>query len=420
MLSRAADDDFGGRSIEFSPYSRTFFEDPYPVYKRLRDHAPVYHNHEIGFYALSRYRDVLDAAVDHVTYSSAKGVMVEEMPQDYLEALPMILMMDPPRQSRLRKLISKVFTPQRIAQLEPQVRALAVELLDPLAERGECDIVEEFAAVLPIEVISIMLGVPKADRRQVREWSDIGLTREEGSPEIPPVALDAMARSATYFSELIEERKKRPRDDMISLLIQVETDADDGGRTRLTDPEILGFTALISGAGNETVTKLLGNAVVLFHRYPAERAKVTGNPGRIPNAVEEALRYWPPAHIQGRVATRDVTLHGQRIPAGSRVVLLTASACRDEREFERPDVFDIDRQIPVQLALGFGVHRCLGAALARLEGRVCLEEILGRMPDFVVHEERTTRVHMTNVVGYASVPISYPPPSTLRRTQGSG
>lgn len=397
------------RRIEFDPFSRAFFDDPYPIYQTLRDHAPVYHNREIGFYALSRFRDVLDASIDHGTYSSARGILIKDTPQEMLEALPMIITMDPPKQPRLRKLISKVFTPQRIAALEPQIRALAGDLLEPLAARGSCDILEEFAAVLPIEVISTMLGVPEGDRSQVREWTDVALTREEGNSDIPPAAFDAMAKSVAYFTDLLAERKRRPQDDMISHLTGLEVESDTGEPSRLTDGEILGFTTLISGAGNETVTKFLGNAMVLFHRHPAQREKVARDPGRIPDAVEEILRFWPPAHIQGRSATRDVTLHGCTIPAGSRVLLLTAAGCRDEREFAHADVFDIERQISVQMALGFGIHRCLGAALARLEGRVCLEEIFARMPDFVVDEDRTRRVHMTNVVGYASVPITYTP-----------
>ncbi len=395
--------------MEFDPFSDDYFVDPYPIYRHLRDEAPVYHNEALGFFALSRFRDVLDAAIDHASYTSARGVMIQESPPEMVEAVPMMIMMDPPRQTRLRKLISKVFTPKAIGELEPRIRELARKLLDPLAERGSCDILEDFAAVLPIEVISEMLGVPEADRVQVREWSDVVLTREEGNPEIPAAAHQAMAASLGYFKELIDERKKRPRDDMISHFIAVEMAAEAGGTTRLSDAEILGFTALISTAGNETVTKLLGNAMVLLHRNPEQRAKLVADPQRIPGAVEESLRYWPPSQIQGRSSTRDVELHGRTIPAGSRVLLLTGAACRDEREFASADDFDIERPIPIQLALGHGAHKCLGAALARLESRVSLEEIFARFPDYVVDEERTKRVHMSNVAGYASVPICYPP-----------
>lgn len=393
--------------MEFNPYSHDYFNDPYPIYKHLRDEAPVYYNSDLKFFALSRFRDVLEASLDHETYSSAKGTMIQDFDPAALEAQPMMIFMDPPRQTRLRKLISRVFTPRRIAELEPQIRALAVRILEPLVERGSCDILEEFAAVLPIEVISTMLGVPEEDRTRVRHWSDETLTREEGNPDIPPAALEAMIEQYRYFSELLAERKRRRRDDMISHLIDVEVPSEDGGTENLTDAEILGFIGLISGAGNETVTKLLGNAMVLFHRNPPAREAVVADPGRLPNAIEEALRYWPPSQIQGRSLTRDVTLHGTTIPAGSRVLLLTGAACRDNREFTEPDRFDIDREIPLQLALGHGAHKCLGAALARLESRVSLEEIFTRIPRYEVDEANTKRVHMSNVAGYSSVPIRF-------------
>lgn len=395
--------------MDFDPFSDDYFVDPYPIYRHLRDEQPVYRNEALGFFALSRFRDVLAASIDHASFTSTRGVMIQESPRELVEAVPMMIMMDPPRQTRLRKLISKVFTPKAIGELEPRIRELARRLLDPLAERGSCDILTEFAAVLPIEVISELLGVPAADRVQVREWSDLALTREVGNPEIPAAAHQAMAESLGYFKDLIDERKKRPREDMISHFIAVEMAADEGGTTRLSDAEILGFTALISTAGNETVTKLLGNAMVLLHRNPEQRAKLVANPGLIADAVEESLRYWPPSQIQGRSTTCDVALHGRTIPAGSRVLLLTGAACRDEREFANADDFDIERRIPIQLALGHGAHKCLGAALARIESRVSLEEVFARFPDYVVDEERTERVQMSNVAGYASVPISYPP-----------
>lgn len=391
--------------MEFDPYSRAFFEDPYEIYRHLRDERPVYRNERLGFYALSRFRDVVDAHIDWQTYTSTKGVTVEEVNPALLEATPMMIMMDPPRQVRLRKLISKVFTPRAIAELEPRIRELARSILAPLEERDEFDVVEEFAAVLPIEVISTMLGVPENDRQQIRHWTDLGLTREEGNPNIPPEGIQAMGQLVGYFAELMAERRKSPRDDMITHFTQVELRDEDGELTRLSDGEILGFTGLISAAGNETVTKLIGNAMVLLHRHPEQRAELARAPERIPNAVEECLRYWPPSQIQGRSAAREHALHGVTIPTGARVLLLTGAACRDEREFSDPDRFDIQRQIPLQLALGHGAHKCLGAALARLESRISLEEILARFPDYGVDETRTKRVHMSNVAGYSSVPI---------------
>ncbi|HJO25155.1 MAG: cytochrome P450 [Myxococcota bacterium] len=393
--------------MEFDPYSHEYFNDPYPIYEYLRDEAPVYHNEKLGFYALSRFEDVLQASIDYNTYSSARGILIQDMDPDYLEAVPMMIMMDPPRQTRLRKLISKAFTPRKVAAMEPDVRALCVRILEPLVERGSCDFVKEFAAVLPMEIISTMLGVPEADRVQVRDWSDVSLTREPGNPEIPKDSMRAMGDMHAYFRELAAQRRKRPRDDMLSFLIQVEVPAEEGGTTKLTDREILGFASLVAGGGNETVTKLLGNALVLFHRNPGSRKRIAEDPRLIPGAVEEALRYWPPSQIQGRSLTRDVELHGRLMPCGSRVLLLTGAACRDGREYENPGRFDIDREIPIPLAFGHGAHKCLGAFLARLEGRVAFEELLERCPDFEVDEGNSERVHMTNVAGYASVPVTF-------------
>ncbi len=393
--------------MDFDPYSEAYFDDPYPTYKHLRDEAPVYHNEKLGFYALSRFEDVLQAHIDHQTYSSAKGILIQDMDPAFLEAMPMMIMMDPPKQTRLRKPISKAFTPRKVAAMEPQIREICVRTLEPLIAQGSCDFVKEFAAVMPMEFIGTLLGVPEQDHRMVRDWVDASLTREAGNPEVPPAAIEAMGKMMGYFSDLAAERRVRPRDDMLSFLLEVEAPAEGGGTTKLTDREVLGFAGLIAGGGNETVTKLLGNAVVLLYRNPDQRKRIVEDPQLIPRAVEEALRYWPPSQIQGRSLTRDVELHGGLVPRGARVLLLTGAACRDERVFESPDVFDIDREISIQLALGHGAHKCLGASLARLQGRVAFEELLKRSPDFEVDEERTERVHMTNVAGYSSVPVTF-------------
>jgi len=392
--------------MELNPFSYGFHEDPYSTYRWLRDNAPVYRNDELNFYALSRYQDVLDASVDHETYSSAKGTVLEMDPK-MAEAFPIILFMDPPRQTRLRKLVSAAFTPRRIAALEPIIRALAVRYLDRIVDRGECDFIRDFAALLPIEVISTMVGVPPEDRTSLREWTDEALARDADNPQIPESALAANVRLFRYFVELVAERRKRPRDDMTSLLLQAEVENEQGVKERLSEIEVVSFCNLLLGAGNETVTKLLGNAVVLLSRHPAERDKIVRDRGRIAKAVEEILRYWPPSQYQGRTLMRDVTLHGVTMPRDARVLLLTGSACRDEREFESADTFDIDRDVPIQLAFGHGVHRCLGAALARLESRVSLEELHARIPMYEVDEDRLERVHMSNVHGFAKVPMGF-------------
>jgi cytochrome P450 len=393
--------------MEFDPYSNEFFNDPFDVYRHLRDHAPVYHNEKRNFYALSRFQDVLDASVDHGTFSSAKGILIEDLPPEILEARPMMIMMDPPRATRLRKLISKAFTARKSVAFEPEIRERARRLVGEIVDRGSCDFVKDYAALLPMEVISSLLGVPDEDRNEVRLRADASLTRDAGSSSLPPAALQAMAEMNAYFTDLIDERRKRPKQDLISQLLAAELTEEDGSRRKLTEPELLGFVGLVAGGGNETTTKLLGSAAVLFWRHQDVRAAMVRDPSCIPDACEEALRYWPPSHIQGRSATRDVELHGCVIPKDSRVLLLTASACRDEREFENPDRFDMNRKIAIQIALGHGVHKCLGSYLARLETRVAFEEFFARIPEYEVDEERCERVHMTNVAGYSSVPIRY-------------
>jgi cytochrome P450 len=395
--------------MELNPFSWDFHADPYPTYRWLRDHAPVYRNDALDFFALSRWDDVLAASLEHDVYSSARGTVLE-MDRAMIEGFPIIIFMDPPRQTRLRRLVSKAFTPARIAALEPFIRRTAAALLDAIRDAGRCDFIADFAARLPIAVISALIGVPDADRDMIREWTDESLSRDADSPRIPARALAASARLGQYFYALATEKRTRPRDDMISLLARAELPDERGERQRLTDAELVGFCTLLSAAGNETVTKLLGNAVVLLARHPAQRRQLVEDPRRIPNAVEECLRYWPPSQYQGRTLTRDVTLHGVTMPRDAFVLLLTGSACRDERQFPDADRFDIARDVPLQLAFGHGAHKCLGAALARLEGRIALEELHARIPEYAIDESACTRVHMSNVHGFASVPMTWTNP----------
>lgn len=392
--------------MELNPFSWDFHADPYPTYRWLRDHAPVYRNEALNFWALSRWDDVLAASLAHDVYSSARGTVLE-MDRSIAEGFPIIIFMDPPRQTRLRRLVSKAFTPARIGALEPFIRATAVELLDRLAAAGRCDFIADFAARLPIAVISAMIGVPAADRDMIREWTDESLSRDADNPQIPARAIAASARLGQYFYKLATEKRAHPTDDMISLLAHAEVVDDDGVAQRLSDAELVGFCNLLSAAGNETVTKLLGNAVVLLARHPDQRRCLVEDPRRIPNAVEECLRYWPPSQYQGRTLTRDVTLHGVTMPRDAFVLLLTGAACRDERQFPGADTFDIGRDVPLQLAFGHGAHKCLGAALARLESRIALAELLACIPEYAIDESACTRVHMSNVHGFASVPMTW-------------
>ena len=389
--------------LELNPFSHEFQEDPYPLYRRLRDEAPCYRNEALDFYALTRYADVVEASQQPALYSSAEGTTIERT--DTRGILPLMIFMDPPEHDVHRRLVSRAFTPRSVAELEPFVRRTARGYLEPLKESGGGDAVEEFTALLPMDVIMELLGVPGEDRNDLRRLMDAGLERQEEPPYIGAEAFAALAKALEYWQGLLEEKRRRPDSSLMSRLCQAEI-TDGGERTRLTDAEILGFCSLIGMAGTETLTKLLASAVVLLYRFPDQWARLVDDPGRAPSAVEETLRYWAPSQYQGRVLTEDVELHGTRMPAGARVLLVTGSANRDEREHEDPDRFDIDR--PPHLAAGFGhgLHFCLGAALARLEGRVGLEEFSSAFARYEVDEANARRVHQSNVHGYASLPFS--------------
>jgi hypothetical protein len=387
--------------LVYSPFAYEIHEDPYPTYARLRREAPVYHNPELDFWALSRFGDVHAAMQDWETYSSSAGVSLEP---GSTARPPMIIMMDPPRQAKLRKLVSKAFTPRRIATMEPQIRALTRKHLDPLLPRGAFDFVEDFSAKLPMDVISAMMGVAEADQDTLRGWADALLHREEGKSEIPKAGLEGSSNLVRYFAEDLARRRKRPGDDLISALIEAEIEGE-----RLTDGEIIGFCFLLVIAGNETTTKMLANALVLLDRHPDQRAWLVAHPERIPDAVEEVLRFDNSSQMLARLLMRDVTLHGRTMPAGKKVLLLIGSANRDEEVFDRADVFDVRRPPKASLAFGYGIHVCLGASLARLEGRVALEEVLPRIPEYVVDDAGLVRVHSANVRGYAHVPIRFTP-----------
>ncbi|MGO9872287.1 MAG: cytochrome P450 [Acidimicrobiia bacterium] len=389
--------------MDLDPFSHEFHEDPYPVYRWLRDDEPCYHNDKLAFFALSRYADVLEASQQPLLYSSAEGTMIETL--DTRALLPMMIFMDPPDHDVQRKLVSRAFTPRAISELEPFVRATAIECLEPLVERGGGDFVEDFSAILPMNVIMELLGVPVPDRNMLRRYMDATLDRLEGPPYIPDHAIEAMAKTGEYWTALLADKRARPDGGFVSKLCEAEITDDAGTPARLTDREVIGFASLIGSAGTETLTKLLANAVVLFGRCPREWQKVLDDPSKIPGAVEETLRFWAPSQYQGRVLTADVTAHGVAMRKGSRVLLLTAAANRDDRQYADADTFDVDRTGHVALGFGYGLHFCLGAALARLEGRIGLEEFARRFPRYEIDETHLRRVHMSNVHGFAAVPF---------------
>ena len=390
--------------VRFNPYSYEFHDDPFPVYRRLRDEAPCYRDDDLGFWALSRYADVVAALHDPDTYCSRFGITLEAG-----NSLPMMLTTDPPEHTALRRLVSRAFTPRRIADLEPDIRKLSIDYLDAWRDHASPDLIADYAALLPMDVISRLLGIPAGDHEQLRAWSDALLHRDEGAKDVTPAGIDAAYQLYKYFSAFVAARRADPgADDLAAALVAVgsgnaesEDDVD-----RLTDQQVVGFLFLLIIAGNETTTKLLGNCLLALQRFPGERTKVIADPARIPDAVEEILRYEGSTQAMARTLTRDVELHGRKMHEGEKVLLLLGSANRDERVWDRPDVYDIDRSRPTHhVAFGHGIHVCLGAALARLEMRISLEEFLGRHPGYEIDEHALERVHSGNVRGYSRMPI---------------
>jgi cytochrome P450 len=394
-------------TIEYDPYSYELDADPYPTYRYLMEQEPVYYNERLDFYALTRFDDCLEAFLDWQTYSSARSTVLEMMDAP-ASSSPLMIFLDPPRQSRLRNLVNQAFTLRQIGSLEPAIRKLAVDYLDPLFERGDgrCDIVKEFTAKLPMDVISTLLGIPVSDRDTVRSWSNDVLHRDPGNPLPNEQGLRSMAELTRYFRASIEERRRSPRDDIMTKLCQVEIQ-EDGQRQRLEDFELVAFFNLLATAGNETVTKLLATAYYWLAKHPDQRKRLVEAPSLCKNAVEETLRYDPPSQYQGRTLTRDAEIGGRKIPKDAKLLILNGASGRDPRKFSEPERYDVQRDIDLHLGLGHGRHFCLGASLARLESRIALQEVLARIPEYAVDEAGSERMHSSNVRGFAGLPLEY-------------
>lgn len=386
----------------FNPYgSQDLYDDPYPVYRELRDRYPAYRNDDMRFWALSRFEDVWRAVHDHATFSSAQGITVVDEPNEYQP--PQMILMDPPRHDQLRALVSRAFTPRRIASMEDRVRAIAAGLVDEVVERGEGDFVRDLAIPLPSIVISELLGVPPEDRGDFRRWTD-AMVAVTPDPQRIAEGREAAASLFGYFVQILAGRRKEPRDDLISALIAAEVDGE-----AMSEEELVGFCFLLLIAGNETTTNLISNGLVLLARHRDQRAALAGDPSLLATAVEELLRYEAPVQGLARTLTRDVELHRKRLREGDKVLLLFAAANRDDREFDDPDRLDLRRPLERHLAFGHGIHFCLGAALARLEGRLALDRVLARIPEY---ELTTDTVHWTQLVpvrGVVEIPVSVGP-----------
>ena len=406
--------------MEFDPLSDDFFNGPWETYRRLRDDAPVYRNDTHNFWALSRYEDVQPAYKDWMTYSSAEGIMLDQLNIEGFNGpafMPGFLgVYDPPLHTRLRRLVSQAFTPKGVRSLERHVEAAIRKYLDALGDRTEFDFVDDFAQRFPAEVLYDLMGVPEADRERhwqlSNEFMYAGDESEEGL--FNPVRINAMQELMQYFLGLTHEKREHPRDDMITRMTQSSYVDDDGVEQRLTDQEMAAYLLQTMAAGVETTTKLLAGALVSLHRNPTEWEKILESPGKIPAALEEQGRLEAPVQFLGRKSTADVTLHGVTVPAKSNVLLLIGSANRDERVYPDPERYDIDRPLePAPMTFGGGPHLCIGVHLARLEGQMAMEAIRERWPRFDIDEAGLERARGFHVFGWSRVPVSVRPSVTV-------
>jgi cytochrome P450 len=394
--------------VYYDPFDFEIDTDPYPTFRRLRDEAPLYYNEKHDFFALSRFDDVEAIERDFTTYLSGKGSVLEAIQaviQLGVEIPPgIILFEDPPAHTAHRSLLSRVFTPRRMSAIEPQVRAFCAASLDPLVGSGGFDFIADLAAEMPMRTIGMLLGIPEQDQVEIRDRIDANMRLEEdGNPSQGGV--EGSALDGSGFADYIDWRTEHPSDDLMTDLLNAEFEDETGSTRKLSREEILNYVGLLAAAGNETTTRLIGWSGKVLAEHPDQRAELVEDRTLIPNTIEELLRYESPSPVQARYVAADVEHYGRTVPAGSIVLALTASANRDERRFPEPDRFDIHRDIGHHVAFGYGIHFCLGAALARLEGRVALDEVLRRFPTWELDWENAVQAHTSTVRGWEKLPV---------------
>jgi len=390
--------------LYYDPFDFEIDTDPYPVWRRLREERPLYYNERYDFFALSRYQDVEAGLIDWKTYSSARGTLLEVIKSGAQLPPGLIIFEDPPAHDLHRGLLARVFTPRRMNAIEPQVREFCARSLDPLIGAGGFDFIADLGAQMPMRTIGMLLGIPEQDQEALRDQIDEGLRLEDGTmPDLGsrPRSLDQTGR----FEEYIDWRAKHPSDDLMTELLQAEYEDEAGERRRLTRTEVLNFINLIAAAGNETTTRLIGWIGKVLAEHPDQRRQIVARRDLVPAAIEEILRFESPSPVQGRYVTTDVEHYGQVVPAGSAILLLNGSGNRDDRKFPDGDRFDIHRKIDHHLAFGHGIHFCLGAALARLEGRVALDEVLQRFPTWEIDWDDAKQARTSTVRGWERLPV---------------
>ena len=391
--------------VYYDPYDWDIDTDPYPTWKRLRDEAPLYYNEKYDFYALSRFDDVERCSVDWRTYISGKGSVLEIIKSGMEMPPGNILFEDPPAHDLHRSLLSRVFTPKRIAEIEPKVREFCARTLDPHVGSDRFDFILDLGAQMPMRTIGMLLGIPEDDQEAIRERIDAGFKMESGEMPDADRATYGIRSFGDDFADYMERRAQNPSDDLMTDLLNAEFEDETGTTRKLTRDEILNYVGLLNAAGNETTTRLIGWTGKVLAEHPEQRQELVDDPTLVPQAIEELLRYEAPSPVQARYVTRDVEHHGQTLPEGSVVLLLTAAANRDERHFDDPDRFDIHRKVDHHLTFGYGIHFCLGSHLARLEGRIALEEVLERFPKWDVDWDNAVQAHTTTVRGWEKLPV---------------
>ena len=386
--------------LYYDPYDIEIDADPYPTYRRLRDEAPLYYNEKLDFWGLSRFADVEAAFKDVTRLSSAKGDILEVVKAEPVMPPGIFINEDPPLHTMHRALVSRAFTPKRMKKLEEQVRAFCAACLDPVMGSDRFDFVLDLGAEMPVKTIGMLVGIPDADQPAVRDKAQRNLRNEPGKP----LSIGKDYVDITKYADYVDWREKNPSDDLITELLNVEFEDLSGYTRRLSKEEILTFIAVIAGAGVETTGRLFGWMGKVLAEHPDQRREVAEDRSLVASTIDELLRYEPPGPHVARYVTTDVELHGRTVPAGSALLLMVASANRDERRFGDPDHFDIHRKGGQSLTFGYGAHYCLGAALARLEGRVALDEVLNRWPEWEVDLEAARRAPTSTVRGWDSLP----------------
>ena len=392
----------GEGRLHYNPYDVEIDVDPYPTYRRLRDEAPLYYDKKFDFWALSRFSDVEEALRDIDNLSSAKGDILEVVKAEPVMPLGVFINEDPPLHTVHRLLVSRAFTPRKMAAIEDQVRAFCAACLDPLVGGDRFDFTLDLGAEMPMRVVGILVGIPDSLQRSVRKVAGQRLRNKPGEPL--PVSKKNYF-NGNMFADYVEWRKENPSDDLVTELLNVEFTDVSGEQRRLRPDELLIFLGVIANAGTETVGRLFGWMGKVLGEHPDQRRRLAEDPSLIPGAIDEILRYESPVQNIARYVAKDVNYHGQTVPAGSALLLMGGSANRDERKFDDPDRFDIHRN-PNHLSFGRGTHFCLGASLARLEGRVALEEILKRWPDWTVALDNAKRAPTATVRGWDSLPVN--------------